>query len=130
MVLDALDHPGPVLLRRASLALAALGLLLAVWPVYADAIRYELELRTGAQPVAQLEVRWADPEQNRFLARRPLCGPPVLAPLTYMQDSALRQGCAGPNARSMSLAVLLLGAAALTGAGLRPRRTRAARQGV
>ena len=107
-------HAAAVELRRgAAVALLLVGLLLALWPVPADRTRYELELRAGGQPPAQLAARWADPLQRAALERRPLCGPPVLAPLTYTQDGALRAGCAGPNARSASLAVLVLLAAAV-----------------
>lgn len=91
--------------------LAVPGALLALWPVSADATRYELELASGGQTPAQLAARWADPRQRPLLERRPSCGIPVLAPWTYTQDTALRGGCAGPNARSMSLAVVLLGGA-------------------
>ncbi len=103
--------------HRLALALVAVGVLVTLWPVRADASRYELEMQSGAQPPAQLEARWADPVQRPFLERRPACGVPLLAPLTYMQDTALRRGCAGPNARSMSLAVLVLVAAAGVVAG-------------
>lgn len=91
--------------------LVAAAVLLALWPVRADASRYELEVRSGAQPLSQLEARWADPVQRAFLERRPSCGVPLLAPFSYMQDSALRRGCAGPKARAMSSAMIaLLGA--------------------
>jgi hypothetical protein len=53
----------------------------------------------------------------------------VLAPWTYTQDGALREGCAGPNGRSTSLALLsLLAATALAqrSSRERPRRTTAA----
>lgn len=118
------DH-GRMLLRRLSLGSFVIGLTLALWPVAADATRYELELRSGAQPVSQLEARWADPDQRPFLARRPSCGPPVGAPLTYLRDSALRRGCAGPVSRSMSLAVLALVGGWLSGHAT-SRRTRPA----
>lgn len=111
-----------MLSRRVSLSLIVLGLLLAVYPVKADATRYELELRSGGQPVSQLESRWADPVQRPWLAKRPVCGIPLLSPFTYMQDTALRHGCAGPNGRSMSLAVLAL----LAGVGMAASRSRGA----
>ncbi len=97
-----------MLRHRLSLTFIALALLLAVWPVRADASRYELESRSGAQPVSQLEARLADPAQRPWLTTRPHCGMPLFAPFFYMQDTSLRQGCAGPNARSMSLAAVLL----------------------
>lgn len=115
-------------LRRLSSALVVVGVLLALWPVKADATRYELEARSGGQPAAQLEARWADPAQRPFLTARPSCGLPLLAPLTYVQDTSLRSGCAGPNARSTSLAaVALLGA---FGAFARQRRTAEVRPGA
>lgn len=97
-----------MLLRRLSIALVLLGALLALWPVKADATRYELEVRSGGQSLPQLQARYAEAEQRPFLERRPSCGIPLLAPITYTQDSALRGACAGPNARSMSLSVLAL----------------------
>lgn len=101
--------------HRLAQVLVAVGLLLLLWPARADATRFELVLQSGAQPMAELEQRWADPEQRPWLERRPSCGIPLLAPLTYMGDGSLRRGCAGPNARSMSLATLpLLAAAGLT----------------
>lgn len=96
------------MLRRLPLLLATVAAMLALWPVKADAIRYDLEAQSGGQPIAQLQARWADPVQRPFLQARPTCGLPLLAPWTYTQDSALRGGCAGPNSRSMSLAVLSL----------------------
>lgn len=91
---------------RLPLTLAVLALVVALWPIRADATRYELEV--GSQPVAQLEARLADPAQRPWLTTRPLCGPPLLAPVLYMQSTSLRPGCAGPNARSMSIAFALL----------------------
>jgi len=101
-----------MLTRRVSLSLIVLGLLLAVYPVMADGTRYELALRSGGQTMSQLESRLADPAQRPWLEARPLCWPPLLAPFTYMQDSALRSGGAGPSAQSMSLSVLALAAGA------------------
>lgn len=92
--------------------LLSFGLLLAVLPFPADGTRAELGVGSGGQSMAQMQERLSDPEQRPHLEKRPLCWPPVMAPFTYMQDSALRHGCAGPNARSMSLAVLLLAGAA------------------
>lgn len=94
-------------------------MILVLWPVRADGTRFELALQTGGQSMAHLQERLADPRQRPWLERRPLCGPPLLAPLVSMGDSSLRQGCAGPNARSMSLAVLPLLAA--TAVALRRR---------
>lgn len=96
------------MLRRLPLLLAAVAVMLAVWPVKADRIRYDLEAQSGGQAIAQLQARWADPVQRPFLQARPTCGLPLLAPWTYTQNSALRGGCAGPNSRSMSLAALAL----------------------
>lgn len=104
--------------RRLSLVLLVVGLLFALWPVKADATRYELAVASGAQPQPQLDARMADPAQRPLLEQRPSCGIPLLAPLTYTQDTSLRGGCAGPNARSMSLAVLTL----LAAAGVTARR--------
>lgn len=113
--------------QRLSLALAAVGALLLLWPVPADATRFELIAQSGSQTLADLDRRLADPAQRPWLERRPLCGVPLLAPITYMDDGCLRHGCAGPNGRSMSLAALpLLAAAALRRprtAGARPERT-------
>ncbi len=114
------DH-ARMLTRRVSLGLIVLGLLLALCPVKADGTRFDLALSSGGQSMSQLESRWADPAQRPWLGARPLCWPPLLAPFTYMQDSTLRRGCAGPNARSMSLAVLLLA----TGAGVAAAGVRA-----
>ena len=101
--------------HRLARALLALGVLLLLWPVRADATRAELVVRSGGQPMAEVQRRLQDPAQRPWLERRPLCGPPVVAPLAYVGDSSLRQGCAGPNARSMSLAALpLLAAAGVT----------------
>ena len=101
---------------RVARALGALGVALLLWPVRADATRFELAAQTGAPSMADLQARLADPAQRPWLERRPLCGPPLLAPLTYVGDGSLRRGCAGPNGRSMSLAVLpLLAAAGLAG---------------
>lgn len=55
--------------------------LLLLWPVRADANRFELTLRSGGQSMAELQTRPADPRQRPWLERRPLCGPPLLAPL-------------------------------------------------
>lgn len=66
------------------------------------------------------ERRLQDPVQRPWLERRPLCGPPVLAPVTYVGDGSLRRGCAGPNGRSMSLAALPL----LAGGGVAVARRR------
>ena len=98
--------------------LLAVGVVLLLWPVRADATRSELVAQSGAQTMAELEARLADPRQRPWLERRPLCGPPVAAPLTYVAVGGLRRGCAGPNGRSMSLAVLPL----LAAAGLSARR--------
>ena len=109
--------------HRLALVLAALGALLVLWPVRADGTRFELLVQSGAQPMAEVEARWADPVQRPWLAARPLCGVPLLAPVTYVTDSSLRRGCAGPNARSMSLGALgLLAAAGLTAAARRRPR--------
>jgi hypothetical protein len=94
--------------RHVPPALLVLAVFLALWPVRADATRYDAEMRAGGQPVSQLQARLADPVQRPFLEARPSCGLPLLAPLTYTQDTALRHVCAGPNARSMSLAVFVL----------------------
>lgn len=106
--------------HRLPLVLLAASVVLLLWPVRADASRYALEVRSGAQPLSQLETRWADPAQRPFLQRRPACGVPLLAPLFYMQDTALRRGCAGPNGRSMSLAALALLGAVVAMAARRP----------
>jgi hypothetical protein len=113
------DTSAVMVRSRVPLTLAVLGLVMALWPVRADSTRYELE--SGLQPAAQLEARLADPAQRPWLTARPLCGLPVLAPVLYMQHTSLRRGCAGPNARSMSIAVavLLLAAAGAVREGRR-----------
>ena len=110
--------------QRLARLLVAVGVLLLLWPVPADATRFEMVAQSGAQTIADLEARLADPRQRPGLERRPLCGPPLVAPLTYVSDGALRRGCAGPNGRSMSLAALPLLAAA--GLGAVRRRSEAA----
>lgn len=101
-------------MKRFAVVLLGLGLLLALWPVRADRTRYEMEMMGGPQPRVQLLTPPA--EQRPFLRQRPLCGPPIAAPLTYMRDTALRSGCAGPNGRSMALAAMALLAALVVGA--------------
>lgn len=105
---------------RLSPTLVVLAVVVALWPVRADAARHELE--SGAQPAAQLEARLADPAQRPRLMARPLCMP-LLAPLLYTQDTSLRRGCAGPNGRSMSIAFVLL---LIAGAGAARERRREA----
>ena len=104
--------------QRLARLLVVVGVVLLLWPVRADATRFELVAQSGAQTMADLEDRLADPRQRPSLERRPRCGPPLAAPLTYVADGSLRRGCAGPNGRSMSLAALPL----LAAAGLSARR--------
>jgi hypothetical protein len=106
--------------QRLARSLLGVGVFLLLWPVQADATRFELLAQSGAQTMPDLQARLADPLQRPSLERRPRCGPPLLAPITYTGDGSLRRGCAGPNGRSMSLAVLpLLAAAGLAAAGRR-----------
>ena len=97
-------------MRRLSLLLVLIGAVFALWPVKADRTRYELEAGVEGRPLSELQSQWADPQLRQILQRRPTCGIPLLAPFTYIGDTALRRGCAGPNSRSLSLSLVAVAA--------------------